>query len=799
MNKTLTLFLLIFLLFQTVWTQAQGIIENPDLSTLKIDNLSDFDIETLRSHLKAKNLTIDGVMPLALSKGMKAEEFIKLKSRLGSSNRNENESSEFVSGRKQEVVQNVKIKDYQNLKVFGSELFDNPTLNFEPNLKIASPMNYIMGPGDEIQITVFGVQEYSATIPISVEGKISIQNVGQLSVSGLSFEATSQKIKNAIAKVYTTVASGQSQVEISLSRIRTIKITLIGSKQPGNYSISSLGTVYNALFLGGGPGENETYRNIELLRNNKVIRKIDIYNFLVKGNQEDNVGLKDNDVLRIPAYQHRVALEGQVKRPGLFEMKEGETFEDLLKFASGFNDMAYRASVSVIQKTAKEFKIKDLKPVEFVDYIPKSGDAFKVSKILNRFENRISIEGAVFRPNTYSFSDGMRILDLISKAEGLKEDAYTKRAIIIRVKSDLTTEVVNIDLEKALNGDFNSNVLLKKEDVVTLYSILNFKEDYKITINGEINIPGIYQYYENLTLNDLLVQAGGLSGSASKRVEVARMIKLDSVDKVNLKRVELIKLEISTDNIEQAKNFSLEPFDVVSIRKMPLYEKPEIVTVNGAVNYSGVYALINKKEKIYDIIQRAGGLSSLADPEGVKILRPINREQIEDAQDIDLSLGEKDSIQDGLRNKLTTSLKYATIPVDWKEIQKDENSNTNVTLFPGDMIEVSVFREGVRVTGNVLLTSEIPYEKGKSLRHYVNAVGGVDSKGLLRKAYILYPNGEAATSKSFMFIPFTPKVKPGSQIIVPQKPDRNKLNTLEIISIGSIVTSLALLIITAFN
>ena len=336
-------------------------------------------------------------------------------------------------------------------------------------------------------------------------------------------------------------------------------------------------------------------------------------------------------------------------------MKEGETFEDLLKFASGFNDMAYKASVSVIQKTDKEFKVKDLKAAEFKSYNPKRGDAFKVSKILDRYENRIGIEGAIFRPNTYSFIEGMRVLDLIAKADGLKEDAYTDRAIIIRVKPDLTTEIVNVDLAKALNGDSESNVILKKEDRVTIYSITNFKGDSKITIEGEINLPGVYQYYENLTLNDLLIQAGGLTGSASKRVEVARMMKLDSVDDANLQKVELIKLEISTENNEQAKNFSLKPFDAVNIRKMPLYEIPEIVTVNGAVNYAGRYALINKKEKVYDMILRAGGLSSVADVEGVKILRPIDSKQIEAVQNIDLNLG----LENSAEKKLVDQLKYA--------------------------------------------------------------------------------------------------------------------------------------------
>ncbi|WP_242499166.1 SLBB domain-containing protein [Flavobacterium sp. 140616W15] len=263
--------------------------------------------------------------------------------------------------------------------------------------------------------------------------------------------------------MYSTVRSGQSQVSVSLAKIRTIKITIVGGKQPGNYSVSSLATVYNALHLAGGPGKNGSYRNIELIRNNRVYRNIDIYKFLLKGDQSDNVGLKENDVIRIPAYSMRVTVTGEVKRPGIFEMKKGETFNDLLSFTSGFNDLAYTASVNVLQKTGKEFKVHDVNESEFNIYQPQSGDVVKVAKILNRFENRIQVEGAVFRPDFYSFTEGMRISELITRAEGLKEDAYTKRARIIRLKSDLTTEIVNVDLAKALSGDLNSDVLLKEK------------------------------------------------------------------------------------------------------------------------------------------------------------------------------------------------------------------------------------------------------------------------------------------------------------------------------------------------
>jgi protein involved in polysaccharide export with SLBB domain len=804
MKKLITVVVLFVALFQSATVLAQDLLKSNDLSTLKVDYLSDSDIAKIGAQLQTNNLTIEQAEPMALSKGMPASEFAKLKLRLeGNSNSSssdkkadqkvEMEAKELT--RKQEKIVNTKVKDSLNALVFGSELFDNPTLNFEPNLKLATPVNYVLGPGDELQISVYGVQEFNASVPVTMEGKVNIQYVGQIPVSGMTIEAATQKIKGAIARVYSTVGSGQSQVGVSLSRIRTIRVTLIGSRQPGNYSISSLATVYNALFLGGGPGKNGSYRNIELLRDNKVYRNVDIYHFLVNGDQSDNVGLKDNDVIRIPAYNQRVTVEGQVKRPGIFEMKKGETFADLLTFASGFNEFAYTASVNVLQKTNKEFKVRDVKFEEFNTYMPLSGDVFRITKILGRFENRIKIDGAVFRPDTYSFYEGMRISDLVAKADGLKEDAYSTRARIIRLKPDLTTEIVNVNLIKALDGDLEADIPLQKEDVVTVYSILDFVEGYKITIDGEIKKPGEYVYYENLTLNDLLVQAGGLTGSASKKVEIARMIQSEEIDDANPNKAQIFNIEITATNNEQARNFELMPFDVINIRKMAVYDKPETVTVSGAVNYAGKYVLANKKDKVFDVIQRAGGLTSLANVEGVKIKRPLKAKEIEVVESIDLNLGNKDSIQKKLGKKLKDDLKFATIPVDWKSIVKDPKSNTNVTLFPGDEIEVATFNEGVKVTGNVLLTSEIPFERGRGFGYYLNAVGGVDNKGWKKKAYIIYPNGKAAVTRSFLFFRSYPNVSPGSQIIVPEKPEVKKMSTGEFVSIAGVLASLAGVII----
>ena len=807
LKKIITIFLIIFTLFQTSNSIAQDILRGNDLSSVKVDDLSDADILKIKAQLQAQNITIDQAQPMAIAKGMSLSEFTKLKARLANPSSNQQtkknptkeDDKERNSERVQEKVNNNKVKDSLNALVFGSELFDNPTLNFEPDLKLATPLNYILGPGDELQVSVYGVQEFNASIPVSVEGKVTIQYVGQIPVSGMSIEAATQKIKSAIARVYSTVNSGQSQVSVTLSRIRTIKITLVGSKQPGNYNISSLATVYNALHLGGGPNKNGSYRNIQLIRNNKIIKNIDIYRFLVNGDQSDNIGLKENDVIKIPANNQKVILDGEVNRPGIFEMKKDETFNDLLNFASGFNEFAYTQAVNVIQKTGKEFKVDDIKSSQFNTYKPSNGDVFKVSKILNRFENRIEILGSVFRPSVYSFFPGMRIKDLIEKADGVKEDAYLSRSTIVRLKSDLTTEIINLNLEKALAGDPEFNILLKKEDIVTIYSILDFKEEFKVTIEGEIKKPGSYDFYENLTLNDLLIQAGGLAGSASKRVEIARMIKSENIDDKNPSKAELFNLEITPENNEQIENFVLKPFDVVNIRRVGMYNAPEMVFVTGAVAYTGKYVLVNKKETVYNIIQRAGGLTAIANLDGVKIKRPIQKKQIEEIENVNLNLGKNDTIQDKLTKKLKVDLKYATIPVDWKKILKNKNGYDNVTLFPGDEIEVSMNVESVKVTGNVLLTSEIPFVKGKSFNYYLNAVGGLDNKGWKKRAYIIYPNGKADVANSFLFFRSYPKVVSGSQIVVPERPEVKKISTAEIIGISGVVASLAGIVIAVLR
>lgn len=791
MRRFICLAVIVFASFHSLTLKAQDLLTAKDLNSIKVENLSESDIARIKSQLESNNLTVDQIGPMLASKGLSAEEFDKLKKRLGLTSAgstiatNQQPTQKEVS---QEIPENKNGKDSSLSIIFGADLFDKPSLNFEPNLKLATPLNYVLGPGDEININLYGVQEFNTSAAVSSDGKIDILHVGQLAVAGMTIEAATQKIKSAFAKIYSTLRSGQSQLSVNLSRIRTIKVTIIGARQPGNFSLSSLSTAFNALYIAGGPGKNGSFRNIELIRDNKVIRQIDIYKFLVNGDQSDNVGLKDNDVIRIPVYNNRITIEGEVKRPGIFEMKNNETFADALSFASGFSDEAYTAAVNVIQKTNKEYKVKDLTQDEFSAYNPLPGDVFKISKILNRYSNRIKIQGAVFRPAIYSFSEGMRIKDLITKADGLKEDAYSKRAVILRRNTDLTTQILDVNIDQVLAGNAEQNVLLQKEDEVTVFSLSDFKENYSLTINGEIKNPGVYAYHQKLTLNDLLIQAGGLLNSASNRVEIARMVKSSNIDS---NKIQLFDITINPETNEQAKNFALEPFDIVNVRRLPVYNRPQEVIITGAVVYSGNFA-ISKNEKVLDVINRAGGLSPEADVKGVKIKRPIQQKQIEALEDVNVNLGKADSNQtNSLVKKLKEDIRYAVIPIDWEKIVSNPNDYSNITLLPGDLIDVAMRNENVKVTGNVLLTSEIPYVAGKGFNYYVGAVGGIDSKGWKKKAYVIYPNGKAAVTGHFLFLKFYPKVIPGSQIVIPEKPVSNKVTVNEIVSVASVLVGMA--------
>jgi len=798
--------------FLTVTTgQAQDILKGKDLSTIKVDQLSDADIAKLKAQLNESKVSIEQAEQMALAKGMSAAEFAKLKTRLNMSSQGQkatgalksdarvanntiekqNNSSDSLDTEKYGMR---KLNPLINPLIFGAELYTAVAPNFEPNLKLATPLNYVLGPDDELLVTLYGVQEYTGELLVSDEGNINVPNVGQIRVAGLTIEAATQKLKTVMGNsAYPYLKNGGSKLSVTLNKIRSIKVTVIGANRPGNYTLSSLSSVFNALYVAGGPTEFGSFREIELVRNNKVERKIDLYRMLLKGDQSDNIGLKDNDVIRIPAYKKRVELQGQVKRPGIFEVLPSETFEQVLAFASGFTDTAYTAVVKVFQNSDRERKVKDVNASEFNQYQPQSGDLFVVSKILNRFQNRVKINGAVFRPDVYELTNGLTVGDLIRKADGLKEDAYVSRAQVLRLQDDLTRSILSFDVLKALAGDAASNLVLKREDEVLISSILDLRDSFKITIQGEVRIPGEYNYVENLTLRDIILQAGGFTDAAYKNIEIARLIKRDSISATDNRASFLINTEVDGDLSITSANINILPFDLITVRKKAGYVIPESVFISGQVQYPGPYAISSRNERVSDLLKRAGGYTPDANPNGAYIKRMLTEEERkkkEAAKEIQKNISKKDTVtlrnlDDGIHKD------FVRVPLDLEDILNNPGSIQDLVLRMNDELIIPKFDGQVKISGAVLLETQVPYNPKSNFKDYISSAGGYSGDSWIKNSYVVYANGKAATTKRFLFFKSHPKIFPGTEIIVPNKPEKKELTTGEIIGISSALASLA--------
>ncbi len=799
-------FIILTIMLVATTASAQDLFKGNNLANVRVDQLSDGDIAKLKSQLSAQGMTIDQAETMAIAKGMSPVEFAKLKARVnGPTSTTGTRTTKTQEARTNSSTDTADTEKYTqqlpkpliNPLIFGSELYTSVAPSFEPNMSLATPLNYVLGPNDQIAVSVYGVQEYSGDLLVSAEGNVSIPNVGLIRVAGLTIEAATQKIKNTMGStVYTYLRSGGSKISVTLSKIRTIKVTIIGANRPATYRLSSLATVFNALYVSGGPTAFGSFREIELIRDNKLFKKIDLYRMLLNGDQSDNVGLKDNDVIRIPSYKTRVSIEGQVKRPGIFEVLPNENFANILAFASGFTDTAYQASVKVFAQTNKERQIKDLQQTQYNNYQPQMGDVFVVSKLLNRFSNRVKIAGAVYRPDVFELTTNLKVADLIRKADGLTQDAYTGRAQIIRLQEDLTRSVVSFDVAKALNGDATNNILLNREDQVVITSKLDLRDSLNVSIQGEIRKPGSFEFTQGLTLKDLILQAGGFTDAAFKSIEIARLIKRDSIEQKDFRAAEIISTEVDGDISTAAASIKLTPFDVITVKRKAGYTLPESVRISGQVQYPGPYALSARNERVSAILKRAGGYTADAFIEGAYLVhnktaeeKKREEENIERARKI-----LKDSSGLGQLEAQKNNA-FIKVPLNLIGILNNPGSEEDIVLKVGDEIFIPKYDGQIKVGGAVLLTTQVPYSKNNSFDNYITAAGGYSADAIKRKAYIVYANGEAARSSKFLFFTTRPKVKPGSEIIVPKKTEGKKVSTGELIGISSSIASLAGLII----
>jgi protein involved in polysaccharide export with SLBB domain len=804
MIKYMCFIALAFFLFISNNSFSQDIFRNNNLREINVDNISDNDIQKYLQQLRAMGVSQQQAEQIAISRGMPVSEIQKLRQRIQKLNTTSanNPPQKNLQKRQGNLDQGQQGTDTTSLtdttkevkplidpKIFGSELFNNISLNFEPNLQIATPVNYELGPNDELNISVYGLQEISYTLDVTPEGNITIPQIGQIKVGGLTIEEARQQIFNVMSNsIYPTLKNAKSKLSVTLGNIRSIRVTIIGANRPGNFTVPSLTSAFNALFLAGGPTSFGSFREIELIRNNKTYKKIDLYRFLVNGDQSDNVTLKDNDVIRIPSYRTRVDIEGYVKRPGYFEVLEGETFRDLLKYSSGFSDSAYRASIRVTQFTDKELKVKDIAAANYSDYRPQDGDLINIDKVLQRFLNRVIISGAVFRPGTYELTPGLTASDLITKADGLTEDAYAGRAEIFRLNEDLSKGILSFN---AINP---SPIPLKREDSIVVKSIFDLRDEYYVSIQGEVRKPDFYVYSDSLTLKDIILQAGGLTDAAfPQKIEVARLISRDTVTNKDIRASDIININGWDDLASQAKNIQLKPYDIVTIRRKPGYTEMQTVKVIGEMQYPGLYVLGKREERVSDILKRAGGFTPEAYREGAFIkrynyddtIRKIKQQTIENIQQ---------QLLNDSTNQVAESIEreYDQVPLNIQKILTNPGSPEDVVLKARDELIVPKYSAQVKISGSVLFPTQIPYDKKYNFKDYLSSAGGVSDIGRKRKIYILYANGKASTTRGFLFFKNYPSVKPGSEIIVPEKQERrNKLTAGEIIGISSALASLA--------
>lgn len=743
---------------------SQGVISSEDLENFDAAELSEVQLFQIQTELESMNTTLESSRALIIEKGMPLAQFNLLSERLSKLKKQHNKPE--ISEQKIEfehpplsVASDFEKKDGW---VFGSEIFSNKSLSFEPNQSLSTPDAYVLGAGDELQVVIYGIQQFTETVRVSKNGTIFLSNIGSVNVGGLQLGAAVQLINKKAASIYQTLNNGRSDLSVTISEFKTIQVTMIGVEQPGNYTLSSLASVFNGLHMAGGPSENGSYRNIELIRNNKIFKKIDLYDFLTAGDLSSNLSLQNNDIIRVPTYTTRVEVTGEVKRPGLFELKEGENFERLLLYCSGFTENAYTKNIQLTTATDAEYKIETIPKSAFKTIVFKSGDKLKIGKLLSSFENMVSISGAVYRPFEYELVDGMRISDLLNKADGLTDDAFAERALILRRDEKLQAEIIGVNLLDIIaNPDSDENILLVKNDELIVSSISELKEDQNIVIAGEVSNPGEFAYAKNLTLYDLIIMAGGFKTSASNKVEIGR------ISDSTTKETKIITLEIDPLLESNTQNFKLEPNDIVSVRRLLNYNLAEGISLVGEINYPGIYAIRSDNERIGDLIARSGGLNERANPNGIKIIRKLN---------INSSTTEDDNV--------------VIIPIDYESILKNPNSKANILIQKGDEIRVERLVETTAVSGAVAMETEIPVKNNKSAKYYIKSSGGFSDNANKKKTYVIYSNGVAKTTKNFGLFEIYPNPEFGSTIVVPEKSEKpDGLSTQEIVTLSAILSS----------
>ena len=773
MKKNTQPFLILLLIFFTsiAFSQDIGQLKNVD-----INSMSDDQIESYWSQIKKGGYTMGQVEVLGKAQGISATKIADFKRRvnsLGAINAAENKAIE-TNSKVAAVNESFGLKDGQVVKkntasvsLFGYDFFSNSKVSFAPSINIAVPKNYQIGPGDEIMIDLWGASEITYKATVNNSGSIKIGGIGFIFINGFTLENATKKIISKLKNKHAGITAADRSynkinTNVTVSKIRTVQVNIIGEvKVPGTYALNSLSTVLNALYVAGGPTKLGTFREVQLVRANKVVATLDIYDYMLSGTQEGNLKLQDQDVLLVAPYKNLVSVEGAVKRAGIYELKEGQTLADLVQYFGGFTPIAYTNLLTIERLNGTQKEIREVAFKEAKNFIMQGGDKLVVQEILDRYENKITIQGEVYRPGSFEMFEKMSLKTLIEKAEGITPEAFLSRGLLVRTFDDTHKENIAFSVSEILNG--SSTILLQAKDQVRILNKEELREARTITIAGAVNTPNTFDFVDKLQIEDVIAMSGGLTlGADPQVISISRRLKDGS-----FKTLSEVYAVSSDENlaINNGKTFYIEPFDVINVRYSKGYTTQKNVSIKGEVKYQGAYVLKNKNERISDLIQRAGGLTEYAFIKGAVLIR-----KVEGAN--------------------------GNVAIDLEAILKNKGALIDMYLKEGDMLSIPSELETIKVTGVVIKPSLIQFKKGKSLKSYVEKSGGFAENAKKAKIYVSYANGDIKTTKHFLFIKRYPKLAPGATIFVPAKSKKERMSTAEIMGITTSIATLGILIQT---
>lgn len=800
-----------------------------NLVTFAFAQMSDEQVVNMLQEARRQGMQQQEMLLMLTQKGVSQEQLVRIKDKYGKSLQNPQEPLEKTDRMRSELPEKAKrmetkkpddsmekqadmtfldtlmtdmaqkkgMEKKNEKEIFGHSTFNNERLTFEPNLNIATPENYILGPGDEIIVDIWGDAEQTLRQKISPDGSVTDAKIGPIYLTGLSVKEANARLKNAFARIYATMSGAQPTtfMTLSIGEIRSIRVNVMGEVAvPGTYTLPSLSTLFHAIYSAGGVNEIGSLRTIKVNRGGKELAEVDVYDYLLNGRSDLDICLQDGDVVVVSPYQNLVTLKGKVKRPLIYEMKDDENMGQLLGYAGGFTGDAYKKSVRIIRKSGREYRVYNVEKSDFGTFVLTDGDEVAVDSVLNRFENKVEIRGAVYREGLYALDKVSTLKQLIEKAEGVRGDAFLNRAVMYREKPDLTQEVVPIDIQGLLNGQV-ADMELKNNDAVYIPSIFDLCEEYTVAIKGAVNYPGTYTFAEGMGVEDVIILAGGLKESASTvKVDVSRRVKNPKSLEAGDRLAKNFTLTLKDGLVVNGGNdFTLKEFDEIFVRQSPDYQKQQKVQIVGEVLFGGEYVLSKKGERLSELIERAGGLMPEAYPEGARLIRKLNDDERARVESL-LKLSKQTSKDSIDVSRLDIDGKYY-VGIHLDLALKNPGSEYDVVMREGDILRVPEYMGVVKISGAVMYPNTVVYKPNESLKHYIEQGGGFADRAKKRKAFIVHMNGTISKTKSLA----KAKLTPGCEVIVPVKPPRKGIGLAEIMNIASSTTSMAALVTSIIN